>query len=61
MGFLADAPLHGYELRRRVAALTGHVRPIADGTLDRRSSGWNVRVCCAATCRLARWRHHGTC
>ncbi|MEU7655448.1 PadR family transcriptional regulator [Micromonospora taraxaci] len=33
LGFLADAPLHGYELRRRVAALTGHVRPIADGTL----------------------------
>jgi DNA-binding PadR family transcriptional regulator len=33
LGFLADAPLHGYELRRRVAALTGHIRPIADGTL----------------------------
>ncbi|MFI6760025.1 PadR family transcriptional regulator [Micromonospora sp. NPDC050417] len=33
LGFLADAPLHGYELRKRVAALTGHIRPIADGTL----------------------------
>jgi DNA-binding PadR family transcriptional regulator len=33
LGFLAEAPLHGYELRKRVAALTGHVRPIADGTL----------------------------
>ncbi|GAA4053546.1 PadR family transcriptional regulator [Nonomuraea soli] len=33
LGFLYDEPLHGYELRKRVAALTGHVRPIADGTL----------------------------
>ncbi|MER5326639.1 PadR family transcriptional regulator [Streptosporangium roseum] len=33
LGFLYDEPLHGYELRKRIAALTGHVRPIADGTL----------------------------
>ena len=33
IGFLFDEDLHGYELRKRVAALTGHVRPIADGTL----------------------------
>ncbi|MER5426846.1 transcriptional regulator, PadR family [Streptosporangium canum] len=33
LGFLHDEPLHGYELRKRIAALTGHVRPIADGTL----------------------------
>ncbi|WP_338146328.1 PadR family transcriptional regulator [Streptomyces boncukensis] len=33
LGFLYEQPLHGYELRRRVAQLTGHVRPIADGTL----------------------------
>ncbi|MFI6323612.1 PadR family transcriptional regulator [Nonomuraea sp. NPDC050556] len=33
LGFLYDEPLHGYDLRRRIAALTGHVRPIADGTL----------------------------
>jgi DNA-binding PadR family transcriptional regulator len=33
LGFLHERPLHGYDLRRRVAALTGHVRPIADGTL----------------------------
>ncbi len=33
LGFLSDHPLHGYELRKRVAALTGHVRPVADGTL----------------------------
>jgi DNA-binding PadR family transcriptional regulator len=33
LGFLFDDRLHGYELRKRVAALTGHVRPIADGTL----------------------------
>ncbi|WP_222426648.1 PadR family transcriptional regulator [Amycolatopsis rhizosphaerae] len=24
---------HGYELRTRIAALTGHIRPIAEGTL----------------------------
>jgi DNA-binding PadR family transcriptional regulator len=33
LGFLYDEPLHGYDLRKRLAALTGHVRPIADGTL----------------------------
>ncbi|PJN26096.1 PadR family transcriptional regulator [Kitasatospora sp. CB02891] len=33
LGFLHDRPLHGYELRRHLAALTGHVRPISDGTL----------------------------
>ncbi|MGI5523428.1 PadR family transcriptional regulator [Micromonospora sp. CA-259024] len=33
LGFLADQPLHGYDLKRRIAHLTGHVRPIADGTL----------------------------
>ena len=33
LGFLYNADLHGYDLRKRIAALTGHVRPIADGTL----------------------------
>jgi len=33
LGFLHETPLHGYELRRRIAALTGHVKPIAEGTL----------------------------
>ncbi|MBE1492462.1 PadR family transcriptional regulator [Plantactinospora soyae] len=33
LGFLYEQRLHGYELRMRIAALTGHVRPIADGTL----------------------------
>ncbi|GAA4257990.1 PadR family transcriptional regulator [Dactylosporangium darangshiense] len=33
LGFLYDEQLHGYELRKRIAALAGHVRPIADGTL----------------------------
>jgi len=33
LGFLHEQPLHGYDLRKRIAALTGHVRPIADGTL----------------------------
>lgn len=33
LGFLFDSRLHGWELRTRIAALTGHVRPVADGTL----------------------------
>ncbi|QYC40795.1 Transcriptional regulator PadR-like family protein [Nonomuraea coxensis DSM 45129] len=33
LGFLRDHPLHGYELRKRVAALMGRGRPVADGTL----------------------------
>ncbi|GAB2610432.1 PadR family transcriptional regulator [Streptomyces capparidis] len=33
MGFLADGPLHGYELRHRVARLSGHTRPVSDGSL----------------------------
>jgi DNA-binding PadR family transcriptional regulator len=33
LGFLCDAPLHGYELRKRITALTGHVRPVAESTL----------------------------
>lgn len=33
LGFLADGPLHGYELRRRVAQLSGHARPVSDGSL----------------------------
>ena len=33
LGFLYAETLHGYDLRTKIAALTGHVRPIADGTL----------------------------
>ncbi|MEV7196522.1 PadR family transcriptional regulator [Streptomyces sp. NPDC093510] len=33
LGFLHDAALHGYELRKRITALTGHVRPVAESTL----------------------------
>lgn len=33
LGFLCAAPLHGYELRKRITALTGHVRPVAESTL----------------------------
>ncbi|MCS0634475.1 PadR family transcriptional regulator [Streptomyces sp. LP05-1] len=33
LGFLADGPLHGYQLRRLVAHLSGHVRPVSDGSL----------------------------
>ncbi|MGW4795856.1 PadR family transcriptional regulator [Nonomuraea sp. NPDC004297] len=48
LGFLRDRPLHGYDLRRRVAALMGHVRPVADGTLypaikRMAASGWLIR------------------
>ncbi|TMR98146.1 PadR family transcriptional regulator [Nonomuraea basaltis] len=48
LGFLRDRPLHGYDLRRRVAALMGHVRPVADGTLypaikRMAAAGWLIR------------------
>jgi DNA-binding PadR family transcriptional regulator len=33
LGFLASGPLHGYDLRRRVAQLSGHTRPVSDGSL----------------------------
>ncbi|WP_078606991.1 helix-turn-helix transcriptional regulator [Streptomyces flavidovirens] len=33
LGFLAEGPLHGYQLRRRIAHLTGHTRPVSDGSL----------------------------
>lgn len=33
LGFLYEEPLHGYELRTRIARLTGHVRAISHGTL----------------------------
>ncbi|MCP2169874.1 PadR family transcriptional regulator [Goodfellowiella coeruleoviolacea] len=33
LGFLSGEPLHGYELRTRIAHLTGHVRPVSDGSL----------------------------
>jgi len=33
LGFLAEGELHGYELRRRLAHLSGHARPVSDGTL----------------------------
>ncbi|MFM9609211.1 PadR family transcriptional regulator [Streptomyces niveiscabiei] len=33
LGHLAQGPLHGYELRRRVEQLSGHTRPVSDGSL----------------------------
>jgi DNA-binding PadR family transcriptional regulator len=33
LGFLAEAPLPGHELRRRISRLTGYSRPVSDGTL----------------------------
>lgn len=33
LGFLAEGPLHGYVLRQRIARLSGHARPVSDGSL----------------------------
>ncbi|WP_043378111.1 PadR family transcriptional regulator [Streptomyces mutabilis] len=33
LGFLAEGPLPGHELRRRVSQLTGFTRPVSDGSL----------------------------
>ncbi|SDE32492.1 Transcriptional regulator PadR-like family protein [Glycomyces harbinensis] len=33
LGFLAEGPLHGYELRRRMTQLHGHARTFSDGTI----------------------------
>jgi DNA-binding PadR family transcriptional regulator len=33
LGFLAEGPLPGHELRRRVSQLTGYTRPVSDGSL----------------------------
>ncbi|MFJ3714718.1 PadR family transcriptional regulator [Streptomyces sp. NPDC090057] len=33
LGFLADGPLHGYQLRHRIAHLSGHARPVSDGSI----------------------------
>ncbi len=33
LGFLKEEPLHGYELKQRLALLTGHARAVSDGAL----------------------------
>lgn len=33
LGFVAERPVHGYELRRRIEELSGYARPVSDGTL----------------------------
>ncbi|KUF13587.1 PadR family transcriptional regulator [Streptomyces silvensis] len=33
LGFLAEGPLHGYQLRHRIERLSGHARPVSDGSL----------------------------
>ncbi|MEV0144279.1 MULTISPECIES: PadR family transcriptional regulator [unclassified Nonomuraea] len=33
LGFLSERPMHGYELKTRLAALSGHLRPVSDGAL----------------------------
>ena len=48
LGFLAEEPLHGYELRRRMEQLHGYSRTISDGTLypavkRMEAAGWLTR------------------
>jgi DNA-binding PadR family transcriptional regulator len=33
LGFVAEAPMHAYELRKHITKLVGHVRPVSDGSL----------------------------
>ncbi|MFQ6143112.1 PadR family transcriptional regulator [Streptomyces seoulensis] len=33
LGFLHEEPLHGYEVKARLQALSGHIRPVSDGAL----------------------------
>jgi drug/metabolite transporter (DMT)-like permease/DNA-binding PadR family transcriptional regulator len=33
LGFLAERPMHAFELRKQITALMGHVRPVSDGSL----------------------------
>lgn len=33
LGFLAQGPLHGYQLRHQITHLSGHARPVSDGSL----------------------------
>ncbi|MFD1935976.1 MULTISPECIES: PadR family transcriptional regulator [Nonomuraea] len=33
LGFLNQRPMHGYELKARLAELSGHLRPVSDGAL----------------------------
>lgn len=33
LGFLGEGPLHGYELKARIARLAGYARPVSDGSL----------------------------
>lgn len=33
LGFLREAPMHGYELKQRLMMLTGYYRPVSDGAL----------------------------
>ncbi|MFJ8754901.1 PadR family transcriptional regulator [Streptomyces sp. NPDC102441] len=33
LGFLAERPMHAYELRQRLSDLIGHNRPVSDGAL----------------------------
>ncbi|MGW3070895.1 PadR family transcriptional regulator [Streptomyces sp. NPDC001130] len=48
LGFLAERPMHAYELKKRIAGLAGHVRTVSDGALypavsRLAESGWLTR------------------
>ena len=60
LGFLAEGPLHGYELRRKVAQLSGYTRPVSDGSLYPAINRWSATACWTDTPRGAR-RPSGTC
>ncbi|NDK23962.1 helix-turn-helix transcriptional regulator [Streptomyces sp. TR1341] len=48
LGFLAERPMHAYELKKHIAGLAGHVRRVSDGALypavsRLEDSGWLTR------------------
>ncbi|GHE08497.1 PadR family transcriptional regulator [Streptomyces alanosinicus] len=48
LGFLAERPMHAYELKKHIAGLAGHVRTVSDGALypavsRLEGSGWLTR------------------
>lgn len=58
LGFLYDAPLHGYELRKRITALTGHVKPVAESTLYPAIKRLEKAACWRGPPSPAPWRPH---
>lgn len=54
LGFLAEGPLHGYQLKDRITGLTGHVKPVSDGAL------YPAITRLEAKGHLERWTEPGT-